>query len=256
MSHILWSGTTLLFGGSDSGALSAGDRIRLTDSLHGPLNLCYASQPPRGAFGSFNFNGTGIDRSGWVVNQSEVTNLRGGIGKLVIQWEAGGSAATAALPTGGFNLQPQELNPKIERSHFFNGITYQTIQTVYAALYSQTQTGSADAYNKLQGISDSTQLNLGNKLLAKLTNGLETYYLAGWRYSYEAFSYVPPALALGGVTGTPGGPLASYLPAGVSWLRLADSLETAGVNGSMYKCNVTWLGGPTGHWDADIYPPA
>jgi len=39
-----------------------------------------------------------------------------------------------------------------------------------------------------------------------------------------------------------------------SWLRLADSLNHAGVNGSMYKITRTWVGGPAGYWDPDLYP--
>jgi hypothetical protein len=256
MSSLLkWYGQTLMFSGSDSGALAAGDRIRLTDSMYGPLSLCYSVQPPRGGFGTSNFNGLGIDRGGWVVNQSTVTNQRAGIGKLVIEWEAGGSAGYAALPSGGFSLKPQELNPKIERNPFFTGILYATIQLVYAALYAQTQTGSSTAYNTIQTIPDATQKALANKLLAKLLNGEETYYLAGWSYSYELYSYTLPTIAIGGITQTPGGPMAGDLPSGLSWLRLADDIEPAGVSGSMYKLTLNYLGGPNGHWDTDIYPP-
>jgi hypothetical protein len=253
MSLIIWRGTTLLFAGSDTGQFVASDRIRFTDTLFGPINLCYSSMPPRGAFGTVNFNGIGIDRSGWVCNQASVTNQRAGIGKMTIEWEAGGAYATAALPVGTFSMKPQELYPKIERNPFFSGITYQTIQQVYSALYAQTQTGGSTAYNAIQNNTNPTQVALGNALLNKLLNGEETYYLAGWRYTYESFSYSRPSPAIGGDVETPGGPMNGALPSNVSWLRLADDVDPAGVNGSMYRRSLTYLGGPSGHWDLDIY---
>jgi hypothetical protein len=106
-------------------------------------------------------------------------------------------------------------------------------------------------------ITDSTQLAMAQNLVAKWLKGEETFYLAGWRYTYEVFSYTAPTINRGGVPGTPGGPLASHLPSGVSWLRLADDLDPSGVAGSAYKLTVTWLGGPiyggVGYWDSDVY---
>lgn len=266
----LWRGTTLLFGGVDTGTLVAGDRVRFTDVLYGPISLCYASQPPRGAFGTSNFNSIGINRTGWVVNQSTVSNQRGGIGKLTIEWEAGGAYATMALPVGNFSLKPQELYPKIERAGCFAGITAMTLNIVYNAVYSATNSSGnmlggesllttqiADTKNGYNSTTAPVQLALAQKLLGKLLKGEETFYLAGWRYTYEEFSYTRPTVSNGGIIGTPGGPLAGGLPSGVAWLRLADDLDPAGVAGSMYKLNVNWLGGPVfggvGYWDTDVY---
>jgi hypothetical protein len=257
----IWKGNTLLFSGAETGTLTAGDRVRFSDILYGPLALCYASQPPRGAFGSGNFNGIGINRTGWVVNQSVVTNLKAGIGKLSIEWEAGGAYATMALPVGDFSLTPQELYPKIERAGCFVGITFATLNVCYNCLYLATNSSGSPLVSSTfltDKISDPTQLALAQNLVSKLLKGEETFYLAGWRYTYTYFSYTVPALSAGGIIRKPGGPLGGSLPAGVAWLRLADTMEPAGVNGSMYKITVAFIGGPTmggvNYWDADVYP--
>jgi hypothetical protein len=264
MSLKVWKGPTNgLVTASDSPMFEYGDRVRATDKYKGLQSLCALNMVPRGAFG------TGF-RSGWVCNQSQCTNERGGIGTLTIQWEAGGAGAIQPLPVGGFSLKPQELYPKIERAGCFAGITGTTCNIVYNALYSATTssgsilggeasltTNIADGVNGYTSGTAATQLALAQLLLAKLLRGEETFYLAGWRYTYEQFTYTAPTINRGGQPGTPGGPLAAVLPAGVSWLRLADDLDPAGVNGSMFKLNVTWLGGPVvddvGFWDSDVY---
>ena len=251
----IWKGpTNALVETPDSGKLVASDRIRWTQILKGPYAVARTSQPARGAFGS------GIT-AGWVVNQSNVDQERGGIGKLTIEWEAGGAYAVATLPVGDFSLDPQELYPRIERNSFFINLTAPNIKIAVNAAYFATQAGVAgDQFTTdLNAISDSTQQTLAIALYTKLLRGEETFYITGWRYSYEVFSYSPPAISSGAFTGTPGGPMSAYLPANVVWLRLADHPQPAGVNGSMYKNTINWLGGPIasgiGFWDPDLYPP-
>jgi len=252
----IWKGpTNALVEVTESGQVIASDRIRYTRAYKGMYSLCLLSQPARGTFGS----GT---MAGWVVNQSTVTSERGGIGKLAIEWEAGGTFATAPLPIGQPSLAPQELYPKIERNSYFQGtsgaagapttpIDYNTIQLAYNALYQAEQTGRGNA-NQFGSTLTGDALKHFNKLKAKLMAGEETFYLAGWRYSYEIYSYSTPAIFRGAAVQTPDGPLGSSLPS-ASWLRLADNIEPAGVHGSMWKLTRTWLGGPSGHWDTDIY---
>lgn len=257
MALLIWKGpTNALVYAPDSGGWVGTDRIRATDIYYGSYSYCESNLLSRGTFGSGG-------RAGWVVNQCTLSRQRGQIGKLVIEWEAGGSYATNPLPVGTPTLKPQELYPKIERNSYFQGtsgvsgapttpIAYTTIQLAYNALYAATQTGSAGA--NTQGLAlTGDQLLHYNKLLAKLLRGEETYYLAGWRYTYEVYSYTVPTVFRGAAVQTPGGPLASALPSGVSWLRLADDLDPAGVAGSMWKLTLTYLGGPNGHWDTDIY---
>jgi hypothetical protein len=279
MSLLIWKGpTNALVETPESGTLIASDRIRWTQVFKGIYWLCRANQPARGAFG------TGVF-TGWVCNQSSVTMERGQIGKLTIEWEAGGSSAMATLPIGDFSLDPQELYPRIERNQHFLPLEEDNIKIANnAALWTQRGVGTLTSdpfYVALFGapaiaanptttpptpasdavapsITDSTQLELAQALYKKLLRGEETFYITAWRYSYEEFSYSKPTISNGGFTGTPGGPMRDALPINVVWLRLADHPQPAGVNGSMYKNTINWLGGPivsgVGYWDPDLYP--
>ena len=253
----IWRGpTNALVLAPESGGVSLTDRIRSTDVYMGTYALCASNLLARGTFGSGG-------RAGWVVNQCSLQSLRAGIGKLTIEWEAGGTSATNPLPVGNCSLKSQELYPKVERNAYFQGtsgitgapttpIDYKTIQLAYNALYAATQNGSASAKgagDKLTG----DQLKHFNKLFSKLMAGEETYYLAGWRYTYDTYSYTLPSAFRGAVVQTPSGPLSSVLPSGVDWLRLADDVDPAGVAGSMWKRTWNYLGGPNGHWDVELY---
>jgi hypothetical protein len=257
MSLLIWKGpTNALVETSESGTLAASDRIRWTQVFKGIYWICRVNQPARGAFGS------GVT-AGWVCNQSSVTMERGQIGKLTIEWEAGGAYAKATLPVGDFSMEPQELYPRIERNAFFVNLTPDNIKLACNAVYLSIQDDALGINNnsfktKLDALT-GIQLTLGEALYTKKMRGEETFYITGWRYSYEEFSYMPIIPSSGGFTGTPGGPMSGYLPSNVVWLRLADHPQPAGVNGSMYKNTINWLGGPlndgVGFWDPDLYPP-
>lgn len=254
MALIKWFGpTTTLVAAPNSPKISFTDRARETVVYMGPQSVCVANIIARGTLGSGAF-------SGFICNQCTVDSSKGNVGTLTIDWEAGGSACGLALPSGSYSLKPQELYPKIERAACFQGITAATINAAYNYIYSALNSSGSQivsATSLSTWVTDPTQLTLANNLVAKLLKGEETFYLAGWRYTYEVFSYTAPTINRGGVPGTPGGPLYGNLPSGVSWLRLADDLEPSGAPGSMYKLTVTWLGGPiyggTGYWDTDVY---
>ena len=94
----------------------------------------------------------------------------------------------------------------------------------------------------------SDQATMAVQLLDKLRKGEETYYLAG-QTTVDLLLLRAPSLTLGGFIQTPFGP--GYVPdalhSTLSWLRMADTMEPAGVNGSMWKVVRTWMGGPNGH---------
>lgn len=248
MSLVIWRGpTNALVYQPNAPKLTYGDRVKAVDIYKGPQALCAASMLARGTFG------TGF-RGGWVCTQSEVTTDRGNIGTLTIEWEAGGTGADQPLPSGDFRLEPQELYPKIERNPFFSGITFKTLNACRNAIDLAAQGGSQSIQDNFltNNVTDPTQLALAEKLVAKWQIGEDTYYLAGWRYSYDVYSYTQPTLNPGGVIAlAPGGP--ASLPSGVAWIQLADTIEPAGVNGSMFKLTHNFLGGPNGYWDSDIY---
>lgn len=270
-SLVKWFGpTNALVMAPNSPKLSLTDRIKQTVVYVGQQSYLATQIVPRGAFGSGMY-------SGFVCNSCTLDTSRGDVGTLTIEWEAGGSAATQPLPVGSFSLKPQEIYPKLERAECFQWpiqIDPMTVNICHCAnemglnnggsvmggttlLTQKIVAGGPDGTNYYNATTAAEQLLLAQKLLAKWAAGEETFYLVAWRYTYETFSYTAPTVSKGGVPGTPGGPLAAYLPPNVSWLRLADDCDPAGVAGSMYKLTTTWLGGPIwggiGYWDTDIY---
>lgn len=128
-------------------------------------------------------------------------------------------------------------------------------------------------------IPDPDVLELALELLDKTRQGEETFYLAGFKVTWSQYYFIPVDLNPGGYiedpvlsgtlpwffysdNGTPGGNdiflnLASQVaPAfyenGLSWLRLADTIR---YQRTWFKITATWLAGPYGHWDAQIYSP-
>ena len=253
----IWKGpTNALVIQPNSPSLEYGDRVRCTDIYKGPQNLCAISMLARGTYG------TGF-RTGWVVNKSSVQTGPGRVGTLTVEWEAGGSYANQPLPVGDYMLEPQEMYPRIERAGVFQyptPITFATLNVCRNCVdLATTSTGTpiVTATWLTDHITDATQLALAQNLVSKWIRGAETFYLTAWKYTFTYFSYTVPTLNKGGIIVTPGGPLAGSLPSGLSWLRLADRLEPAGVNGSMNKITCSFLGGPTlggvGYWDTDVY---
>jgi hypothetical protein len=123
------------------------------------------------------------------------------------------------------------------------------------AVINATPSTAGAAANPPTALTDADQQTMALNLLDKLRKGEETYYLAGFKYTWWYFSYTLPILSDGGIIETPSGPgvVATAFPADQSWLRLADNMIPVGVNGSMFKITLTYLGGPQGHWDSDIY---
>lgn len=251
MSLLLRGQTGALIEQQTSEELVLADRSTLTDIYKGTVALCASSALPRGTFG------TGF-RLGFVCTSSKSTPLEKGIAQLVINWEAGGVNATLPLRNDEFDLQPAELYPRIERNPLFTGITTATLALAYQAVQGPNPFSRASAESSIAALGDSNQVTLGQALVAKMKNGEETYYLAGQRYVWTNYSYTFPTggsslpLSLGGIVQAPLGPLFGLFAANTS-LRLADAVQSAGVNGSCYKIMRTWIIAPQGYWDPQLY---
>jgi hypothetical protein len=244
------------------------DRVTTSDVYRGPVQLCRESVLSRGVYGS------GF-RSGWVVTSSKVQRERKGIGTLTINWEVGGPWADPKfLPLDDFHSEAVELYPKVERHPLMFGPDYPnnqgdristvTIEHCYQAVNGATAMSRNNARDYIESLYNNpddpptgstwdAQWLFGILLLDWLSHGHETYYMAGTKYSHVWYSFNLPTLNNGGVIE----PFPNAGPrmgdASLSWLRLADNPEPAGVNGSVYKITSTWLGGPNGHWDNNLY---
>lgn len=253
----IWTGNTGLTRTSEAGGLVVGERTMLKDVYEGTYANCWAGLLARGTYG------TG-SRAGWVVTNCQIDPLRGAKGKLTISWEPGGYWASMPLPCDDFDIEIMELYPRIERNKLFNDkscggsapdITTAMLSLVYSAIHAHTPEARQTQEQRVYNYPDRWQSDMGIVLLDKLRKGEETFYLAGMKYTWWFFTYTVPALSRGGVIEFPFGPGAvpNCLPQDYSWLRLCDVMKPVGVNGSMFKTVRTWMGGPAGHWDSDIY---
>jgi hypothetical protein len=253
--------------------LNLADRIVDKDVYRGPIALCRANALLRGTFGSNIGLGSlsNQGRSGWVCTSSDVEWEQKGIGKLTINWEVGGPFAPIYLqPLDDWREETVELYPKVERNQNLsyadeplNKIAPETIALVYQAARGASTMQQSTALDELNAMPDRTtdppanstwddQWNFSITLYNWLMLGHETYYLAGVKYCYIRHYFNYPMVSMGGIIQAPQfGPRAGDTT--FSWLRLADAVEPVGVNGSAFKLTSTWLGGPSGHWDATLY---
>jgi hypothetical protein len=260
---IIWkgSGAVALVEQPGSGKMAFADRVTWQRIFRGPIELCRASVLRRGTFG------TG-DSLGWVIGSCTLETEPRGIGLITYNWELGGPAANPAFaPLDEFDCEIMELNPKVERNRNFFGashpiwggddetdkISLVTIAYCYQAVHGASAEGRQIAIQKIQCLTDANQKDWGLVLIDLLQKGVETYYLAGLKYSHIWYSFTLPSLSLGGVLTGPTGPLAALLNPSMNWLRLADKPQSVGPNGSCFKITSSWIGGLAGHWDAVLY---
>jgi hypothetical protein len=251
MPTVVWKGKSALFTAGvnttlveqpESPNYKFGDRSTCTRTFKGLHSLCLSSAVGRGTIGTGSM-------SGWVVTSCEVKRESKQIGTLVIEYEAtaagGGGTGALTLPPDEFELVPFEINPRLEQHPNFSAITADERKNVRLAVDSQDDTKLAAAYALLTG--DAVDL------ADQLRKGVETYYWAGWTYTWSTYSWdIPSSVSAGGVIETPAGPLASLIATnpGIDWLRQADTLN---FDGTKYKLSSVWLGAAGGHFDPDLY---
>lgn len=248
MPTVVWKGKSTLFTAGvntvlveqpDSPQYKFGDRSTCVRTFKGLHSLCLTSAVGKGTIG------TG-DMTGWVVSECEVRREPKQVGTLVITYEAASSGGTGALtvPPDEVGLVPFDTNPRVETHPAFAALTDAQRRDVRLAVDSQSDEVQAE---KLAGLSGSALL-----LAQKLAKGVETWYQAGWTYTWSQYSYdLPSSMDAGGYVDTPGGPLGSLLASNpdISWLRQADSMDPGAYP---YKITYTWVGAIV-EWDSDLY---
>lgn len=187
----------------------------------------------------------------WRVKEVLPVQATANTGKLVIKYEAAGSGSGATLPLDKFSLRSFEINPRLERHPRYASLDDDTMALVRQAVDGADQTTRDEALTAI-GLLSAPVANLASELVGKLLRGQETYYLAGLTYIWSASSWSVPTFSDGGVIETPGGPLAAYIATfPFDWLRLCDELDDT--DGTSYRITRSWKGGPSGHWDSDLY---
>lgn len=218
-----------------------------TRRYKGLHSLCISSMPALGTVG------TG-DMSGWIVTGVDINREPRQIGELIVEWgvspNGGASGTGLVLPSDEIGLMPFEINPNVERHPFFNDLTQEEREIVRGWVAAPTVAARTSEAAKIVGKPHQA---LAQNLAAKLFKGIETYYFAGWTYTWTTYSFsLPSTMDSGSYIDTPGGPLASLLASNteIDWLREADSLDPGTYP---YKKTKTWVGASNGHWDSDLY---
>jgi len=235
MPSSVWKGYTTLLEQKESRGYEVGDVTRKIGVWRGKYDDCEAALPAKGTLGSDAF-------AGWLVDSATLNPDMRGLGATLIVRFTNSSGSGQSLPEDTWRLESVEDNPRVERHPRYSSLTAQNLEDVQTAVQGRDDTTRDTAYAALPA--------LGQELVDKMRRGQESYYAAVRRYVWTTSSFVPPAAVDGGTIEVPGGPGLAYLNPGFDWLRMADDLE---YQNGVYKITSTWLGGPNGHWDPDIY---
>lgn len=120
--------------------------------------------------------------------------------------------------------------------------------------------------------------NLALEMVNKMRKGETEFYFSGLQVVWSQYFFMPPVMNPGGYLEDPvengglppffwstdrtvdGDNILTFMGPtinpdlyadGFSWLRKADRLQ---YERTWYRLTHTWIGGPLGHWDSDIYP--
>lgn len=251
MSLVQWKGpTNQLVEAPDSPNYSLGiDAISCTRTYFGIYAMAVAGILGRGTVG------TGA-MSGWIVQRCAINRLRGGIGKLTIEYAAGGSNGAASgqmqLPDE-MSIEPFEINPDLRKhKRYLTGGAYPLTDTDYKAIelaLSQRTTPPVQA-------ADKVVLTAGQyDFFKKEIRGQTMFIMNGFNYSWtQSYFYMTGTVNTRCYLEAPAGPLASFFPTSISSLRHADSLIWTG---AMFKYTRRWSVFNTDEtlavFDPDIY---
>lgn len=239
-----WKGpVTALVELPDSPVWEFGDVVTQTRSYKGLHSFCLQEA---GQNLLKNTLGAG-DFAGFKVVRTRVTRERGDVGKLEVVWASWTTEATgSALPEDEFAVIPENLSPRIEKHELFSSLDTEQLALVHDAVQGATEEARQEAWDELvaQGNVFATDL------VEKLERGQESYYLCALRYVWVTHSWTLPTIDRGGYVQAPLGPLAGYFVSDIDWLREADDLQ---YQNGIYRWTRSWLGGPLGHWDLDLY---
>ncbi len=229
---------SVLHEASNSPEYVFGEVVTMTRTYNGSAALCLSSAPMRGAAG------TGV-ASGYKVEESKVTQERGGMAKLVIKYVTDGEPPQGGqLPADEVGLDRDKVERALQEHPNYSGLS-EELNTAIKTLLETAEDHSSHADAKALVEADAT----ANELYLKLRKGFTHYVIYPPVYHETEYSWDPPTgLSVGGVRETPPAG-ALTLPTGVDWLREGDKVS---FNGTHWQVQRSWLGAPD--LDADIYP--
>lgn len=231
----------------------AGGQVAQTRIYHAKFSVCLANILYEGAIG------TG-DQSGYVLTSCTVQHIGSEQGRLTYVWGAAGSGSGVTLPPDEVSVSGDNLSPRVESHKRYKPLDGVNVDwegesvPLLAVVQNAVQATSSTTRAKAIAILTATPVSaLALELVKKLEAGREAFYMAALRYSWTTHSFTIPTMYRGGWIEAPGGPLAGYFVADIDWLREADDLQySAGI----WRLTRSWLGGPNGHWDLQLYSVA
>jgi hypothetical protein len=263
---LVWKGKASLFTGdvntvlvedADSPQYNFGEKITCTRKYSGLHSLCLASALYKGISGiPANLPPAygGLDMTGWYVAKSTVNKRDKQIGHLIVEWE-GPSYGFGSYPEttkpDTWSLTPTDINPRIELHTRYAAFTKEERAAIRAWVDAPNEEDRDEALASLPAVVNSARLSMAYELGEKILSGQDSYYIAGWTYTWTSYYWAIPAVSDGGRIETPTGPMAGLLGTGLVWLRKADEAD---FDGTIYKLTRTWLGADK--WDTDLYPSA
>lgn len=209
-----------------------------------------------------------------------------------------GSISLFNVPPDDFSVDVVEFNPSIYRHPRYKQVLdynydddgniidpdiptgAQIIQWISGSVNLATNGSQQDMSNQINSnnIGDDIVLDLALELLQKVRQGVETFYLAGFKVTYSIYSFTPVLMRPGGYLEDP--VLSGFLPLyywsddmsgssnsniltslaaavapsfyanGLSFLRQAD---TQTFQRTLFKITNTWVGLPFGSWDKQLH---
>ena len=229
----------------ESGGLVMAERCTYTQALRGRKSDAYtfALAHPRGSQWYLSL-GDSFGEGLFYVEDCNVATDKGGKGTVTTKY-----VYLGIVPPDEFSLPPFEVNPALQKHPFFATLTEDDLAVARQSYNAATANGQTSLKNAITGRPNA---DLITKLINKWLKGEETYYLAGYTFMHTVFFSTAPSESKGGFIENPWGSFAGYVSAsGLQWLRKADEV---GWSNGLWKLTRTWIGGPAGHWDTDLYP--
>ncbi len=196
------------------------------------------------------------------------------------------------VPPDEFEVSDLEFNPPLYQHPRYkklvayapvSGMTgVQIINAIQNALALPQALAAQENAARLNDIADADVKAQSKELLSKLRKGIDSFYLAGFKVTWSQYFFTPVDLNPGGFIQDPvtdgglpeyfwkdvgGNNIFEFLAAtvnpniyadGLSWLRQCDTFS---YTRTIFKITRSWIGGPLGKWDEQIYkadalPPA
>lgn len=220
---------------------------------------------------------------------------RTGVRGVILTVTSEGQYPLFPNPPDEFDIETVELNPSLDKHPRYKELTYQMRLLVknaniadnpdYVNVYQAT-------INSITGSLSGSNLQQqeAQELLFKRHKGLDSFYLSGYKVTWSSYFWYPQLLnpgayiedpvqqgglpayfwsTTGQVTANPSNNIFSQTsvhnqnmypntsslvtpPFGLSWLRQADTIH---LQRTWWRLTRSWIGGPVGHWDNELYNP-